>query len=249
MNQARDFGDAIMTSLSGAMAMLFGAVPKILAFLAIVIVGWLIASLAARAIAAVLRGVNFNQLAQTSGFSTFIHDMGMQTDASGFIASVSKWFIRLLALIVGFDALGLPAVSQVLQELLLWLPNLVVAVVVLVVAGLAADALAGLVRGATTRAGFENAGLVAAITRVAVWSFGIIVAVNQLGIAVTLVNTLFTAFVGAIALAAGLAFGLGGRDAAQEWLAELNRRLQIAKPKIVDAASKVDVEDASKNRT
>lgn len=217
--------------------MMFAAVPKVLAFLLIVIVGWLIASLIAKAIAAVLRSVNFNALAQSSGFSAFVHDMGVKTDASGFIAMVTKWFVRLIALVVGFDALGLPAVSQVLQELLLWLPNLVVALVVLVVGGLLADGLAKLVRGATTRAGFSNPDVVATVARVSVWAFAIIVAVNQLGVATTLVNTLFMAVVGAVALASGLAFGLGGRDKAAELLENLAGKVEANKGKIAEASS------------
>ncbi len=67
--------------------------------------------------------------------------MGVQTDPSGVMAAIAKWFVRLITLIVAFDALGLPAVSQVLHQLLLWLPNLVVALVVLVIAGLAANAI------------------------------------------------------------------------------------------------------------
>ena len=137
-------------------------------------------------------------------------------DSAGFIANLAKWFIRLTVLVSAFDALGLPAVSQVLEQLLMWLPNLVVALVVLVLAGLAANALAGLVRGATAESGLGNPDLLANIARIAVWAFAIVVAVNQIGIATALVNTLFMATVGAIALALGLSFGLGGRDTAAQ---------------------------------
>ncbi len=82
--------------------------------------------------------------------------MGIRQDAAGVIADVARWFVRLIVLISAFDALGLPAVSQVLQQLLLWLPNLVVALVVLVLAGLAANALASLVRGATGKPGWAT---------------------------------------------------------------------------------------------
>ena len=123
----------------------------------------------------------------------------------------SSGSFRLIVLVSAFDALGLPAVSQVLQQLLLWLPNLVVALVILVLAGLAATALASLVRGATAEASLGNPELLATVARVAVWGFAIVIAVNQIGIATTLVNTLFMGMVGALALALGLAFGLGGR--------------------------------------
>jgi hypothetical protein len=219
----RDFSEATLTSLAAAMALFFAAIPKIIGFLAIIIIGWIVASLIARAIAAVLRSIRFNELAVQSGFSGFIQNTGMQTDAAGAIALTAKWFVRLIALVVAFDALGLPAVSDVLRQLLLWIPNLVVGIVVLVIGGLAANALANLIRGATAQGGFSHPDLLATVAKVAVWAFAIVIAVNQIGIAETLVNTLFMAVVGAVAIALGLAFGLGGRDTAakivQDWYA------------------------------
>lgn len=84
--------------------------------------------------------------------------------------------------------------SDVLQSLLLWLPNVVVALVVLVIGGLAACALSNLVRGATAEAGIQSSGVLAKLAATLVWTFAIVVAVNQIGIATTLVNTLFMAF-------------------------------------------------------
>lgn len=219
----RDFSEATLTSLAAAMALFFAAIPKILGFLVVVIIGWIVASLIAGAIAAVLRRIRFNDLAVQSGFSGFVANTGMQTDAAGAIALTAKWFVRLIALVVAFDALGLPAVSDVLRQLLLWIPNLVVGIVVLVIGGLAANALANLVRGATAQGGLGSPDHLATIAKVAVWGFAIVVAVNQIGIAQTLVNSLFIAIVGAAAIALGLAFGLGGRETAakivQDWYA------------------------------
>ncbi len=232
----QDWGGAIMTSLASALALFLAAIPKIIGFLIVIIIGWVIASALAKAVAAVLRRVDFNGLAQRSGFSDFVHNMGVHTDSSGFIAEVTKWFVRLIVLVVAFDVLGLPAVSNVLEELLLWLPNLIVALVVLVIGGLAAKALAGVVRGATAEAGFSNPDMLATIAKVAVWAFAVIVAVNQIGIATTLVNTLFMAAVGAVALALGLAFGLGGRETAAEIVRDWRRSGKEAAPKMADAA-------------
>ena len=231
-----DWGEALLTSLAGALVLFFGAIPKVIGFLVILIIGWLIASALAAAVAAVLRAVRFNDMAQRAGFSGFVQKMGIQRDASSFIADVAKWFVRLIVLVTAFDALGLPAVSQVLQQLLLWLPNLVVALVILVIAGLAANALGNVVRGATAEAGLGNPDLLSGLARVAVWGFAIIIAVNQIGVAATLVNTLFMGLVGALALALGLAFGLGGRDTAAEIVRNWYRQSQQAAPKMAQAA-------------
>ena len=234
------WGAALTTSLATALSLFLGAIPRIIGFLVILVIGWLISGALAAGVAALLRAVRFNVLAQNAGIQGFINNMGLRTDASGLLANIVKWFVRLIVLVVAFDALGLPAVSQVLQQFLLWIPNLVVAVVVLVIAGLAANALSNLVRGSTAQAGFDNPDLLATIARVAVWAFGIVVAVNQMGIAQELVNTLFMGFIGALALAAGLAFGLGGRDTAGQIVQGWYTRGRANQPKIERAAENME---------
>ena len=235
----RSTAEALRASLAGALNTILSIIPKLLGFAGIVIAGWLVSSLLARAVAVVLQAVRFNDLARRSGFAGFVQKMGVRQDAATVIAGVVKWFVRLITLVVAFDLLGLPAVSVVLQQLLLWLPNLIVALVVLVIGGLAANALSQLVRGTTAEAGFSNPDILAAVTKVAVWSFAIVVAVNQLGIATTLINTLLVGVVGALALASGLAFGLGGRDRAAEILDRLGRKVEHTGPRLERAGSAV----------
>ncbi len=233
----RDWGEATLTSMAAALAMLFAALPRILGFAVILLVGWFLASLIAKGVAMLLRRVQFDALAERSGFSGFVRSSGVETDASGFLALVAKWFVRLIALVVAFDALGLPAVSGILQQFLLWLPQVVVALVVLVVGGLLANALAGIVRGAAAQGGLQRPDLLANLARGAVWAFAIVVAVNQIGIATELVNTLFMAVVGAVAVALALAFGLGGRETAAEIVRSWYQRGKEARPKLEHAAA------------
>lgn len=244
----RDWGEAMMTSLTGALMVLVGALPRVLGFIVILVIGWFVASLIAAGVAAILRNIRFNDFARRSGLGDFVENMGVQTDSAGLMAAIAKWFVRLIVLIVAFDALGLPAVSQVLHQLLLWLPNLVVALVVLVISGLAATALYNLVRGATTKAGFASPNFVANIAYVAVWAFGVVVAVNQIGIAQALVNTLFVGFVGAVALALGLSFGLGSRETAGEIVRSWYLRAQESKPQLNRAANIVHQEAGETRR-
>jgi hypothetical protein len=231
-----DWGVAIMTSTATALALFLAAIPRVIGFLAIFVIGWIIAGALAGLVANVLRSVRFNELAERSGLSGFVRQMGMQTDASGFEATAVRWFFRLIVLVVAFDALGLPAVSQVLQQLLLWLPNLIVALLVLVFGGLAANALAGVVRGAAAQANLGSPDLLSNVARIAVWAFAIVIAANQVGIATELVNTLFMGFVAAVAVAVGLAFGLGGRDTAAQIVQGWYHGAQSAQPKLAEAA-------------
>lgn len=249
MNQVtvRDWGDTFLVSINNTLVQFVNILPKLLAFALILIIGWFLAGLVAKGVAVLLRNIRFNELAQRAGFSGFIEKTGARTDAAGFLAGIVKWFMRLLALVVAFDVLGLPAVSDFLRQVLLWLPNLVVALVVLVIGGLAAKAVSGLVRGATAQADLGNPNLLSKIASVAVWVFAIIVAVNQIGIGVALVNTLFMAIVGMLALAFGLAFGLGGRDTAAKIVADLYEKARENKPKI-EAAGQAFGEEARQLR-
>src|ERR671933_524099 len=164
----QDMGQTIMGSLGPALGTFLGAIPKLFGFVIILIVGWLIAAAIAGVVAGVLRGLRFNDLAQRSGFSDFVRNMGIRTDASGFVAGIARWFVRLITLMV---------------------------------AGLVANALAGVVRGATASTELGNPDLLAGIARGAVLAFGVLAAINQLGVAQQLVGTLFMGGVGALALA------------------------------------------------
>jgi len=234
-----------MSSLAGAMALFFAAIPRVIGFIVILVIGWIIASLLGKAIRAVLHAVKFDNLAQRAGFAGFVQKTGVKTDSSGFLAAIVEWFVKLIVLVVAFDALGLPAVSDVLRQLLLWLPNLVVGLVVLVIGGLLANAASSLVRGATAEAGFDNPDRLAKIASIAIWAFAIVIAVNQIGIAATLVNTLFMGVVGAVAVAFALAFGLGGRETAAEVVRKWYDQAQTSAPKMEAAADRAQSKAAS----
>ena len=231
------FFDTLMGSFRDAFAMILSAIPRIVGFIIIVAIGWFISSLIAKAITGLLRVIRFDELMQKSGLADFMNKMGTGIDSVGIVAGVVKWIVRVVVLLVAFDTLGLPAVSDVMRQLLLWLPNLVVAIFVLFIGGIAARALGNIVRGATAEGGFSNPETLSNVARTAVWSFAVVIAINQLGIATNLINTLFTGFVGALAIALGLAFGLGGRDLASRTLENWYDQAQEAKPKRKRAAA------------
>jgi hypothetical protein len=234
--EEESFADSVGNSFREAFEMILGAIPRVLGFILIVAIGWWVSSLLAKAVTRLLRAIRFDEGMQRSGLGDFLAKMGTGTDPAIMVATLVKWLIRIVVLLVAFDLLGLPAVSDVMSQFLLWLPNLVVAMVILFIAGIAARALGNIVRGATAEGGFRNPETLSNVARTAVWAFGIVIAVNQLGIASNLINTLFTGFVGALALAAGLAFGLGGRDLAQRSLDNWYQQAQDAKPKAKRAA-------------
>ncbi|WP_296945716.1 small-conductance mechanosensitive ion channel [uncultured Massilia sp.] len=229
--QLTDWGHSLMASLSAAMSLLFAAVPRILGFLVIVGIGWLVATLLERLLVAVLRAVHFDGFAERAGMAGPGGLLrALRREPSALLGLIAKWFVRLIVLVAAFDALGVPAVSQVLQQLLLWLPNLAVALVVLVLGGIAANALGDLVRRAAARSRMGAIDGLGTAARWVVWAFAILVAINQVGIASSLVTILFMAIVGAVALALGLSFGLGGRDTAGMIVRHFYERQRGASP-------------------
>ncbi|WP_233410975.1 mechanosensitive ion channel family protein [Rugamonas violacea] len=240
-----NWSDAILASLATASALLFSSIPRIMGFAVILIVGWIIAAVVARALAALLRTAHFDGFSERAGLSGLLQRGGGKQSASAIVAGIAKWFIRLITLMVAFDALGLPAVSDVLRQLLMWLPNLVVALVALIIGGIAANALSEVVLNAAVKGELENPPLLAAVARNAVWAFAIVVAINQIGVAATLVNIFFIGVVGTFALALGLSFGLGGRDVAGALLRRWQARQQGQAGHLLQGAGEAANQDQS----
>ena len=211
--------EAVYVSLASALSALLSFIPALIGALIVLLIGWVIAGALARLVGALLERVGFDRAAQRTGVTDFLARTGWRRPRASFLmGELVKWFIRLIFLEAAASAVHLQAVTDIINRLVLFIPNLMVALVVLLLGALIARFVAGLVRGSASEAGFANSNLLATLSQVAVLGFAVIVAVNQIGIASTIVNTLFTAIVGALALAFGLAFGLGGRDiAARIW--------------------------------
>ncbi len=165
-----------------------------------------------------MRKVGFDRIADRIGLSRLGQQAGIKTDAADILGKLVYWFIFLIFLVPAVNALGLTTVSDLLGRVIGYLPNVFVAILVLFLGTLAATFVADIVRGASASARVGNPNLFSNIARYAILGFVAIVALEQLGIATSLLNILFTAIVGAAALAAGLAFGLGGQDTAHKYL-------------------------------
>jgi len=214
-----NWGTAIFNAFSNAVNLILTFIPRIIGFLVILIVGWIVATLVSKAVTFLLRKVGFDRMANRIGLNRFEQRMGVSMDPAGILGKVVFWFLLLIFLVPATDALGLPAVSNILNTLVAYIPNVFVAILVLFLGTLAATFVSDLVRGATATANVGNPSIFAGIARWAIIGFAALVALEQLEIAPTLINELFGAMVLAVAIAFGLAFGLGGQDAARRWLA------------------------------
>lgn len=212
-----NWGQAFLVSITGALMTLLAFLPALIGALILVAIGWWLASIIARVVEGLLNRVGFEHAAERTGISGFISRTGSGTmRASHVIALLVKWFIRLIFLELAAQALHLTAVTALLNSIVLFIPNLVVALIIVLVGVLAAQFVGRLLRGSLSQTGFANAGVLSAVAEYGIIALAVITALTQIGIASMIVTILFAGVVFGLALAAGLAFGLGGRETAAE---------------------------------
>ena len=218
MPTIHSLGEAVLTTLGAFLLFL----PALIGAVILLVAGWLIADVVARLVGTLLRRLGFESVAERTGVTGFITMTGAHdASASLVIAELVKWFVRLIFIEMAAEVLHITAVSNLINSFILFIPNLIVALLVVMIGVLVGNFVANLVRGGAGEMGFGTPNLMAAVARWAIVILAVLVALNQVGIAATLVNSLFIAIVAAIALALGLAFGLGGREVAgqmwQQW--------------------------------
>ncbi|MFO8164681.1 MAG: hypothetical protein R6T98_09125 [Desulfatiglandales bacterium] len=198
--------------------------PELIGAIIIFIVGWIIARLVKAGIEKLLRLVRFDTATEKTGVNNFLKKGEIVKAPSKIVGALVYWFIMILVLIASLDALGLPIVSDMLNSIFLYIPNVVAAIIVLVLGMLVGNLLSAVVRTAASNAGLKNAEGLGKISLYAIVIFVSAIALIQLGIGEEIVVSAFGLVFGAAALALALAFGLGGRDVAanylKNWLAE-----------------------------
>ena len=190
-------------------------VPSLLGALILFIIGWVVASVIGKAIAQVLNALKLDKLFESAGASDLLNRAGMKLNVGGFIGGVVKWFIIVVFLMASLEIMGLTQVNDFLREaVLFYLPKVIIASLVLVIATVISDTMKKLVQASAQAANVRSANMLGSITRYAIWIFAFIIALSELGIASSFMQILFTGLIAALAIACGLAFGLGGKDAA-----------------------------------
>ena len=242
----RDWGDAIFAALTNALNTLLTAIPLVIGALVILIIGWIISGLVARGVRALLQRAGADRLFAEHGGDVY-GPQSRRIKPSIVTSEIAKWIIRFVFLVAAANVLGMPQVSLLLNQVLLWIPNLLVAAVILLVAPLIGRFLRGLIEVGAGNMGFTNAPLLGRISEMAVIAFAVLIAIDQVGVAADLLNILFMGVVGALALGFGLAFGLGGRDVAARITETWYEGTQAAADKVRAAAGADD--DVTKTRS
>jgi hypothetical protein len=194
--------------------------PNILAAILILIIGWLIARVFRGAVRRGLQLIKFPTIAEKAGIDGFLQTGGVKQSSTDLVAVLVYWLVMLMVLLTTVNALRLEVASQLLNEILLYIPNIIVAVIVLVVGLYAANFVAGLVRTAAANAGIAEAEVVAVLARYALIIFTFAIALNQLRIGEDIVANGFLILFGAACLAGALAVGLGSREVVARYMEE-----------------------------
>lgn len=227
MNGVQTWGEAITLSLLGLWERFIDFLPALLGAIIVFVLGWIVASVLGSLIAKAIKAIKVDEALEKVGFNKRLKEVGISETTSELIGGIVKWFLVLVFLMAATNILGLVQVSDFLNNIILYIPNVVVAVVVLAVAFLVGGFVYNVVKGSTKAAGVMSATLLATISRWAIILFGIFAALIQLGIATSLISTIFIGIVSAISLAAGLAFGLGGKEEAASVLRKLREEISV----------------------
>jgi len=196
--------------------------PKLLFAVIIFIAGWVVGSVLAEVIEKIVKAVKIDNVLESAGARGLLNKAGFNLNSGAFFGGLVKWFVVIGFLVAALDVFQLQAVNALLSSVITqFIPSIAVASLILIVGAFLADFVQKVMSGAAKAVEAKSAGLVGGIARWAIWTFTIIAALMQLHIADQILSTLVTGLVAMLALAGGLAFGLGGRDAAARYIEKL----------------------------
>jgi len=219
------WADVLNQSLQSLFWGLVQFIPNLVVAIIIFIVGWLIGAGLGRLVAQIISAIKVDQALRAAGVEKIVERAGFKMNSGAFVGSLVKWFFIIVFLVASLDVLGLTDVTAFLRGVVLtYIPQVIVAVLILLVAAVLAEAAQRVVAGSARAANLKAANLLGALARWAIWVFAILAALDRLGVT-PLVQLLFTGVVVALAIAFGLAFGLGGVKAAEKYIARVQEEI------------------------
>jgi small-conductance mechanosensitive channel len=217
--------DVFVASLTSFWTQLAGFIPQLLAAMILLFLGWILANLARSGMSKVLDTLKFDELGKKTGIEAFMRQGNIDLTLSRLIANLVYWIILLVVIVTVANSLGLTTVAELFNKVVFYLPNIIVAVLVLVFGVMVARFINRLVFAYLNNMGVDAALTLSTMAEYAVIIFVVFVALEQLQIGTHLLVSAFQIGFGAIGLAFALAFGLGGKD----WAASVIKRLMEKK--------------------
>lgn len=221
------WADVLTRSFQDLWVGLVAFIPNIIVALIIFVLGWLVGAALGRVVAQLIKSLKVDAALKSTGFSETVERAGFTLNSGEFVGALVKWFFIVVFLVASLDVLGLDQVNFFLQTVVLgYLPQVIVAALILLVAAVIAEVAAKAVVGAAKAAHLASAGFAGSVTKWAIWIFAILAALDHLQVASAFVQTLFTGVIVAISLAFGLAFGLGGQAAAARYIERVRSEME-----------------------
>ena len=211
----QDWGSVFTASLQGVWLGVAGFIPGFIFAIIVFAVGWVLAVLLERLVESVIKALKVDSLLKSAGMEEVIKRSGYTLNCGRFLGVLVKWFVIIVFLLTSLDILGLTDVRYFLGDIVVsYIPNVIVAVLILIVAVIVADVMQKIVVASVKAAHVKSAHLLGVVTKWSIWIFALVAALIHLGIAPALIQTLVMGIVFAAALAIGLAFGLGSKEVA-----------------------------------
>ena len=223
----QSWGDAFTLALQNVWVSFASFVPRLLFAIILFIIGWVVAVVIGRAIAQVISALKVDRALESAGVDDVMDRAGLSLNTGAFIGGIVKWFIIVVFLVASLNLLGLTDVTMFLSNnVLAYLPHVLVAALVLVIATVIADFIGKVVTASARAGSIRSANFLGTLSRYAICIFAFIIALSELGIAAAYMQIIFTGIVAMLAIAGGLAFGLGGKEAAARTVEHLRERVK-----------------------
>lgn len=220
-----DWGTVTLQALQGAWHGFLSFLPALLGAIIIFIIGWFIAIGVGKLISEILSRIKFNKLFEKTGWKDALEKAELKVNPSDFIGAICKWILVIVFLLASVEILGFVQFAGFLKSVIGWLPNLIIAAAIFVVGIILADILEKIIKAAVKKLEIRYVEFLGVAVRWAIYIFAALAILLQLGVTPTIINTLVIGFVGMIALALGLSFGLGGKEAAGKLIDDLKEKI------------------------
>lgn len=201
-------------------------IPKLIGAVIIFVVGWFIAAWLGKLAAEILKRVKFDKLFEKTKWEEAMQKAEIKMTMSGFVGGLVKWVLVIVFLLATVEILGMSQFAGFLKDIVAWLPNVIVAAAIFIVAVIAADVLEKMVKAFVSKLNVKHVNWIGSMVRWSIWVFAILAALSQLGVGKDIIQILVTGFVALVVISGGLALGLGGKDAAKEMLEGLRNKLR-----------------------
>lgn len=221
------WGDVFNSSLQDLWWGFIQFAPRLIIAIILFVIGWVLGNLIAKAFEQVFGSLKIDKLLRSVGAEDVFRRAGMSLNSGYFVGQLLKWFVLIVFLLPSLSLVGLDYIAMFLKEDVLgFLPRVVVAVFVLIVASVVSDAISKAIVAGSKAMNVTTASMVGTIAKYAVWIFAFIIALGELGVAPAFMQILFTGIIGMLAVAGAIAFGLGGKDAAGRFISKIEDEMK-----------------------